>query len=86
MKQLLRSVPILLAACALALPGSASAAKLWESDFVKKGIEQFKIDDINVNVDPTYFQPPTNGPSKWTVANGVLHQSSNIYGNPDPCC
>lgn len=84
-----RFYPFLLgamAAGAMLLSTPSYATTLWQADFVNKGLEQFQIDDINVNVNPDYFEPPSGAPSKWSVSNGALDQSSNIYGNPDPCC
>jgi hypothetical protein len=62
--------------------GAAKATVLWQSDFIKKGIEQFDIYDVGPQINPEFTQ--SSGPSKWYVKNGALHQDSNIYGNPDP--
>lgn len=61
---------------------AVSARVLWQSDFLKKGIEQFDIYDVGPQMNPDFEM--RSGPSKWYVKNGALHQDSNIYGVPDP--
>jgi hypothetical protein len=56
-------------------PAPAPPAHKFQSDFSHDTLAQFEIFDA---------ARPKEGPSRWAVRDGALHQDSNIFGLPDP--
>lgn len=55
--------------------GTAAPGPSFHSNFASGSLDQFEIFDV---------PNASEGPSDWKIINHELHQTSNIFGTPDP--